>query len=48
MIENFNDNYLLGFTLGFAGKDEQNMMNFRLNKVKQKEYRRLQEDFEDD
>ncbi len=43
------DEWLIGFGIGFAGREGKVMLNFRINKVKQEEYlRRIQEDIFDD
>ena len=51
VIKLFGDEYLIGFGIGFAGRDGKVMMRFRLNKVKQQEYLRRyceEEEFIDD
>ena len=51
VIKLFGDEYLIGFGIGFAGREGKVMMRFRLNKVKQQEYLRRyceEEEFIDD
>ncbi len=44
-----NDEWLIGFGIGFAGREGKVMLKFRINKVKQEEYlRRIQEEILDD
>ena len=43
------EEWLVGFGIGFAGREGKVMLKFRINKVKQEEYlRRIQEDILDD
>ena len=43
------DEWLIGFGIGFAGREGKVMHKFRINKVKQEEYlRRIQEEILDD
>ena len=50
LIEKFtNGEWLIGFGIGFAGREGKVMLKFRINKVKQDEYlRRIQEEILDD
>lgn len=50
LIKKFSDNeWLIGFGIGFAGREGKVMLKFRINKVKQEEYlRRIQEEIFDD
>ncbi len=50
LIEKYsNDEWIIGFGIGFAGREGKVMLRFRINKVKQEEYlRRMQEDILDD
>lgn len=47
--DSFKDTCLLGFGIGFAGKnDEKKLMNFRMNKVKADEYQKGYSDEEEE
>ena len=49
LIKKFYGEWLIGFGIGFAGREGKVMHRFRINKVKQDEYlRRIQEDVLDD
>lgn len=39
IIDIFTPKYLMGFGIGFAGREEKVLMKFRINKVKENEYR---------
>lgn len=44
-----DDEWIIGFGIGFAGREDKVMLKFRINKVKQDEYlKRIQEDLIDD
>lgn len=50
LIEKYsNGEWIIGFGIGFAGREGKVMLRFRINRVKQEEYlRRMQEDILDD
>ena len=50
LIDKFScENWLIGFGIGFAGREKKVMLRFRINKVKQNEYlKRIQEEILDD
>ena len=48
IIKEFTPDYLIGFGIGFAGREEKVMMKFRINKVKENEYRNRYKEEEDE